>query len=98
MTEQRRTVTVRIEGRVQGVFYRAWTEEKARMLGLDGWVRNRRDGTVEVEVVGERDAVQACIERLRRGPPGADVARLEVEWVEAPAPPAARRFEIRSTG
>jgi hypothetical protein len=48
--------------------------------------------------VGERAQVQACIERLREGPPGSEVSRLDVEWVDAPPAPAASRFEIRATG
>mgnify|MGYP001085032248 FL=1 len=47
-----KTVTVRIEGRVQGVYYRAWTDQTARRLDLDGWVRNRRDGSVEAVFSG----------------------------------------------
>ena len=87
-----------VAGRVQGVGFRWFARATADGLRLSGWVRNRRDGTVEAEVVGERAAVQACVERLREGPPGADVARLDVEWVETGEAPAAPRFEIRSTG
>jgi len=89
-----------VAGRVQGVGFRWFTRSAAEALALSGWVRNRRDGTVEAEVVGEPAAVQACIERLRRGPPGADVSRLDVEWLEAPGlrPAPGLRFEIRSTG
>ena len=84
-----------VAGRVQGVGYRWFTQRSADALRLSGWVRNRRDGTVEAEVVGERDAVQACIDRLRQGPPGASVARVDVEWGASAA--AEPRFEIRPT-
>jgi len=98
-----------VAGRVQGVGFRWFTQRAADGLRLSGWVRNRRDGTVEAEVVGERDAVQACIERLRQGPPGSSVARVDIEWgasaAPGPAAPAAprhgprreNRFEIRPT-
>ena len=58
----RRTVTVRIEGRVQGVYFRAWTDETARSLGLDGTVRNMSDGSVEAVFSGARDDVAKMIE------------------------------------
>ncbi|MGV1013874.1 MAG: acylphosphatase, partial [Methyloceanibacter sp.] len=73
MTEDRRTVTVRIEGRVQGVFYRAWTEDTARTLGLDGWVRNRRDGSVEAVFSGPAAQVEAMLRRCAQGPRDAEV-------------------------
>jgi acylphosphatase len=76
--EDRRTVTVRIEGRVQGVFYRAWTEDTARALGLDGFVRNREDGSVEAVFSGPPDAVAAMLERCKDGPPDARVTAVIV--------------------
>jgi len=66
---------VRIYGRVQGVFYRAWTKEQADALGVKGWVRNCPDGRVEAHVEGAGDAVEA-IDRMRRGPPSARVEDL----------------------
>jgi len=62
-----------IRGRVQGVGYRAWTEVTALERGLQGWVRNRRDGSVEALFAGLEEAVAAMIEACRRGPPGARV-------------------------
>src|SRR5262249_52467947 len=59
-----------IRGRVQGVGYRAWTEYAALDLGLEGWVRNRRDGTVEALFAGSADAVEAMLDACRQGPPG----------------------------
>jgi acylphosphatase len=73
-----RTVRLRVHGRVQGVGYRAWAIERAAALGLDGWVRNRADGTVELVAAGPAAAVDALIESCRRGPRAASVARLEV--------------------
>ncbi len=66
-----------IHGRVQGVFFRAWTVETARGLGLVGWVRNRRDGTVEALVQGDDAELDRFVERARKGPPTARVERIE---------------------
>ena len=67
-----------VSGRVQGVWFRAWTERKAKSLGLDGWVRNCRDGSVEAVVDGAPGAVDAIIAWARRGPPAARVAGVTV--------------------
>ena len=71
------TVTVRIRGRVQGVWYRGWTEEEAARRGLRGWVRNRRDGSVEALFAGPAAVVNDMIEACRRGPPAARVEAVE---------------------
>jgi acylphosphatase len=68
------TVRLRITGKVQGVGYRIWATRRASSLGLRGWVRNRRDGSVEVLATGEPDAVAAFIEACRDGPRGAQVS------------------------
>ena len=78
MSENKRTVHVRIEGRVQGVGYRAFVEMRAVELGLSGWVRNRRDGSVEAVLQGAPEAVDAILEACRSGPPAARVARVEI--------------------
>ena len=67
-----------ISGRVQGVGYRFYTQRKARELGVTGWVRNRRDGSVEAVVQGEAELVDAMIAWARRGPPSAVVAEIRV--------------------
>jgi acylphosphatase len=71
-----------ITGRVQGVWYRGATEAEARRLGVDGWVRNLPDGSVEAIVQGEPAAVRALVDWCREGPPGARVAAV----VEAAEP------------
>jgi acylphosphatase len=76
-----RHVTVR--GRVQGVGYRAWVEHQAIAHDLEGWVRNRRDGTVEAVIAGPAAEVAAMIEALRRGPPSAHVQSLEARAADA---------------
>jgi acylphosphatase len=82
-----RTVQVRIAGRVQGVGYRYWTERVAGELGLSGWVRNRRDGTVEAVFSGAPDDVAEMLERCRAGPSSAQVTSIDVvENVAAPSP------------
>jgi acylphosphatase len=66
-----------IRGRVQGVGYRAWTEHAALQRGLEGWVRNRTDGTVEAVFAGPLPVVEAMIEACRRGPRSAQVEELD---------------------
>jgi acylphosphatase len=79
MTEQNeKAVRARIEGRVQGVWYRAWTCEQAGTLGLDGWVRNRKDGTVEAVFKGPAEKVDRMLVLCRRGPPLAKVRAVSV--------------------
>jgi acylphosphatase len=70
---------LRIHGRVQGVYYRGWTVETAQQLGLDGWVRNRSDGSVEALMVGPAKAVEALITACHQGPPAAQVDHVDVE-------------------
>lgn len=74
-----------IQGRVQGVFYRQSTVEKAEELGLNGWVRNLPDGRVEALFEGERARVELAIAWCRRGPPRAAVDDVAVEWLDGPA-------------
>ena len=66
-----------VHGRVHGVGFRAWAERAALTCGLEGWVRNRRDGTVEAVFAGPPEAVTAMIEACRKGPPLAAVERVE---------------------
>ena len=70
---------VRVHGRVQGVGFREACVREAHRLGVAGWVRNRRDGTVEAMIAGGAEDVAAMIAWSRRGPPGARVDRVEVE-------------------
>jgi len=74
-----------IEGLVQGVGYRVSMANKAEALGLSGWVRNRRDGTVEACVFGSEEAIDAIINWSKRGPQGAQVRNVTVsETTESP--------------
>jgi acylphosphatase len=82
-----------VSGRVQGVFYRASTRQKAAELGCNGYARNLPDGRVEVLIVAEPAATQSLIDWLWHGPPGAHVANVEVTEVAIDAPP--RGFSIR---
>jgi acylphosphatase len=85
MSAARKTVTVRIHGRVQGVCYRAWAVSEAARRGIDGWVRNRADGSVEALLQGPPEEVDAMIEACRAGPPAARVVRIDVAPVTGPA-------------
>jgi acylphosphatase len=68
------TMLVTIRGRVQGIGYRAWLEDQARASGLEGWVRNRRDGSVEALFSGRATVVAEMVALCRHGPP---LARVE---------------------
>ncbi len=74
---------VRVTGRVQGVFFRAWTRGEAQANGVKGWVRNLSDGSVEAHLEGEAEAVEGLIQRMREGPPGARVSEMEVTTADA---------------
>ena len=75
---ERLSVRVRIEGRVQGVFYRAWTSETARKLGLDGTVRNCSDGSVEAVFSGPAEKVEQMLRLCHEGPPQARVTKVSI--------------------
>jgi acylphosphatase len=68
-----------VQGRVQGVGFRAFTRAVALRLGITGWVRNREDGSVEVEAEGPEEHLSGLLEALRSGPPGARVTALREE-------------------
>jgi len=90
MSETIRQVMIR--GRVQGVGYRAWVAHVATVLGVEGWVRNRRDGGVEAVFAGPAKAVTEMVARCRRGPSAAEVAAVEDEAADADA------LRLRSPG
>lgn len=88
------TLGVRIRGRVQGVWFRAWTVQTARGLGLAGWVRNRADGSVEALFSGPGADVQAMLAACRSGPPLARVDSVESHPAEAPDGPEFRQWPM----
>lgn len=87
-----RTVQVRIEGRVQGVGYRAWVARTADQLGLAGYVRNERDGSVSAGFSGPAVAVDEMLTLLEVGPPAAEVTQVAIT---SEGGPAYRGFDVR---
>ena len=83
---------VRITGRVQGVFFRAWAQGHARELGISGWIRNCPDGSVEAHLGGDEQAVARMVERMRRGPSNARIEEFTVEDAESEE---LGRFQVR---
>jgi acylphosphatase len=83
---------VRVTGRVQGVFFRQWTCEEARQLGVKGWVWNHPDGSVQARLEGEESAVKQLIDRMNDGPPSAVVEGVQVNDVGLER---FERFEVR---
>ncbi len=84
--------SVRITGRVQGVFFRAWTAEHAREFGVTGWVQNCPDESVQAHLEGDDASVEALITLLHRGPPSAKVEQIQVDEAQLTN---ADRFEVR---
>jgi acylphosphatase len=97
--ETKRTVHVIIFGRVHGVGFRAWTRYQAELRGLEGWVRNRRDGSVEAVFSGPAEEVEAMLSACQDGPRGAKVERLDTVTRDPAdiAPLGSGRFEILGT-
>jgi acylphosphatase len=89
-----KSVHARITGRVQGVGFRAWMEQTAERLGVRGWVRNRRDGSVEAVIAGDTSKVDEMLTMCWQGPPAAKVDGVSVDDAQAPA---GNRFESRPT-
>jgi acylphosphatase len=87
-----RAVRLLIKGRVQGVGYRDWAMDEARALGLDGWVRNLRNGDVEALVSGPEAEVDHMIEACRRGPALARVSDIEITPAAPPPEHGFRRL------
>ncbi len=71
-----------VSGRVQGVFFRAFTERNAKILKLNGWVRNTLDEKVEIAVEGSEDKIKELIKIVKNGPSGARVDNVDVVWEE----------------
>jgi acylphosphatase len=86
---------VLVSGKVQGVFYRDSTRQKAESLGLAGWVRNLRDGRVEAVFEGPEDAVKDAVAWCREGSPNARVTDVDVLWTEPEE--KLEGFEVRAT-
>ena len=82
-TSSHQRLSVRVAGQVQGVYFRAFTRNQARALGLTGWVRNEYDGSVHLEAEGPLAALETLLAAVRRGPSQARVDHVEVDWSEA---------------
>ena len=101
MSEENARLLLRIvvRGRVQGVGFRAWTQHQGQLHGLEGWVRNLRDGSVEAMLAGPVDRIAVMVKAMREGPHGSQVDAVE----EYPAtkeefgPPTSGGFEVRRT-
>ena len=81
-----------VRGRVQGVWFRAETESRARSLGLTGWVRNAEDGTVEAVFEGPRERIESVVAWCGRGPAEARVDDVQVDWED---PSGEQGFAVR---
>ncbi len=88
------TLRLRIEGFVQAVGYRNFVIDEARRLGVEGWIRNRSDGTVEALASGDTKTVEAFVAVCMRGPPGCRVKNIDLHPADAPAE---RGFHRRSS-
>ena len=87
-----KAVTARIRGEVQGVWFRSWTVEEATRRALRGWVRNRRDGSVEALFAGPAAAVDEMVAACRDGPPAARVAEVAATPADETPPPGFRQL------
>ncbi|MCD6290418.1 MAG: acylphosphatase [Anaerolineae bacterium] len=93
MSDEMARLWVEVHGRVQGVGFRYFVQNQARRLGVTGWVRNRPDGSVELEAEGRRADLERFLEVVRRGPSSARVQRVDAVW--GPYTGQYDRFEVR---
>ena len=82
MEEETKRMVSLVRGRVQGVAFRYHTALKANQLGLQGWVRNNKDGTVQVEAQGQENSLNNLIGYLHKGPVHAKVDEVQIKWIE----------------
>jgi acylphosphatase len=92
---EQKAIFLRLQGRVQGVWFRAWMKEEADKRGIQGWVRNRTDGSVEAMMVGPGDQVDDLLEACHGGPPLARIDKIDTQPATGVVP---RGFETRSSG
>ena len=92
-TQAMKTFHVQITGSVQGVFFREYTKRRAETLGITGWVRNRRDGSVEALISGDEPQTKKMLEWFHQGSPASTVHNVIIE--EAANPPEDNSFLIR---
>ncbi len=71
-----------VSGRVQGVFFRAFTRDVARSFGINGWVRNLPDGRVEAVLEGKKEDIENALKEIKKGPPHAIVENIDISWDE----------------
>jgi acylphosphatase len=93
MSEKPVRLHAQIYGRVQGVNFRYYTQKEATAHGLNGWVANRYDGSVELVAEGDKSALQKLLAFLHRGPPSARVDRVQTDWSQATG--EFNRFRVR---
>lgn len=82
MSTNERTIEAIVTGEVQGVHFRRWASEQAHSLGLSGWVKNEKNGSVRAHFSGAAEAVGMMIERLRQGPPASTVDNVQLDESE----------------
>lgn len=93
----RRVVHIVVRGRVQGVGFRAFVEEEAAARALSGWVRNRREGSVEAVAAGPAEVVDQLIDAIRTGPPSSRVDTVDVEEADESALSGHKAFTLLPT-
>ena len=84
---------VRIDGRVQGVGYRYFVQRRAAQHAITGWVKNRADGSIEIEAVGKKPALEEFLSYVRVGPPAANVSHAVARWFDEE--PVYKGFDVR---
>ena len=95
MNTQMRAVRARVTGRVQGVCYRAWARSEAEAIGVTGWVKNERDGSVTALIAGPKGKVSRMVDALWEGPAAASVNYVATEDAELSEAERPARFTIQ---